>query len=555
MSNTTPTGPGGPEHLESSAGSPVASPERSSDNRKRIIALGGIAGLVVVGGGVAWAVTSFMGTGSQPSEALPANTIGYVSIDLDPSGGQKIEAIKTMRKFPAFKDEINLDTDDDVREAIVEAIVDSGECKGLDYAKDVEPWLGNRAAIAATDTGEEDPTPVFVLQVTDADKASEGLANVREVCGGSEDSGGWVVAGDWVVIGETEAIAQKIVDASDEGTLADDADFQKWTGEAGDAGIMSMYVAPAAGDYLSSYLDGMGGLFGGDDLDAMGEFNPETGEFETVEPSESESEPVSPEMKKSLEEFAGAAATVRFSSGSLEVEFAGDAGSSSAALLGSDAGGDAVANLPDDTLAAFGTGFADGWFDKLIEQAAATTGETPDELLATMSEESGLDLPADAETLVGDALAISMGGGFDLEKAFNGGADEVPVGVTIKGDPTGIEAVLEKIRPQMGSDASLLETETGDDTVVISPNSEYRSTLAKGGSLGDTDQYQAVVKGIDNPSAVLFVNFDTGDDWLTKLVSDDDPEMGENVKPLSAFGIAGWREGSVSHGIVRLTTN
>src|SRR5688500_4470464 len=137
MSSTTPPGPGGPEFLESSAGSPVVSEERSSDNRKRLLALGALVGVLAVGGGAVWAASSFLGTGAQPAEAMPAGTLGYISIDLDPSGGQKIEAIQTLRKFPAFKEHIGLETDDDLREKLFEEIVKSGECEGLDYAKDV----------------------------------------------------------------------------------------------------------------------------------------------------------------------------------------------------------------------------------------------------------------------------------------------------------------------------------------------------------------------------------------------------------------------------------
>ena len=108
-----------------------------------------VAGGAVVAGG-AWAATSFFATGAQPAEALPDSTVAYLSVDLDPSGGQKIEAIKTLRKFPGFADNVDLETDDDLRERLFEEITSSGECEGLDYAADVEPWLGSRAAMAAS---------------------------------------------------------------------------------------------------------------------------------------------------------------------------------------------------------------------------------------------------------------------------------------------------------------------------------------------------------------------------------------------------------------------
>ena len=135
------TTPGSPEYLDGSSdgqsqvGSAHAGDhDPGNDNRKRLIALGAIvAGGAVVAGG-AWAATTFFATGAQPAEALPDSTIAYVSVDLDPSGGQKIEAIKMLRKFPAFTDKIDLETDDDIRERMFEELTKSGECEGLDYA-------------------------------------------------------------------------------------------------------------------------------------------------------------------------------------------------------------------------------------------------------------------------------------------------------------------------------------------------------------------------------------------------------------------------------------
>ena len=130
-------------------------------------------------------------TGPQPAEALPAKTLGYASIDLDPSGGQKIEALKTLNKFPAFKDYVGINADDDLRKEIFERIKDQAHCDNLDYADDIEPWLGDRAAFAAVDVGDDDPDAVVVIQVKDADKADAGLGKIKD-CGGSDDVG-WAI--------------------------------------------------------------------------------------------------------------------------------------------------------------------------------------------------------------------------------------------------------------------------------------------------------------------------------------------------------------------------
>lgn len=528
---STPAGPTGPEYLESGTGRPVRA-ERRGDNRRRLLLLGGLAGALALSGAAAWAATAFLTTGDQPAEALPAGTIGYASVDLDPSGSQKVEAISMLRKFPAFEDKIGLETDDDIRERIFTEAVDSGRCEGLDYGTDVEPWLGNRAAVAAVDTGEDRPTPVVVVQVTDAAGAEEGLATLAESCGDGAQGGGWRVEGDWAVLAETEEIAAQVVEATAQGSLADDAAYQQWTAAVGEPGIVTMFLAPTLGEY-AGVLEGLGSP-----LDAVpGEMAPPEGE-----------------LARALQEFGGAAATLRFDDGALELEAAGEGGADAARLGAATTGGDVIATLPQDTVAALGLGFTDGWFTALAQRAADAVGETSgEELLAELSAASGLDLPADAETLLGEAAAISLGSGLDPETFLSGGPESVPVGLKVRGDAAAIETVLDKLRPQLGPQGALLETESEGDVVAISPNPGYRADLVADGGLGDTAAYRDVVADRD-AAGVLFVNFDADDGWLATL-AEDDPEFAENLEPLAALGVTSWLEGEASHALVRLATD
>ena len=108
-----------------------------------------------------------------------------------------------------------------------------------------------------------------------------------------------------------------------------------------------------------------------------------------------------------------------------------------------DEGVSMVADLPDDTVAAIGfaprggLGPGDGRLHKstLPEDALSI-----DDRIAQMESETGLDFPEDVETLLGEGVTISMGSGFDLDAIVNGGPGELPVGVTIKGDPDEIQA-------------------------------------------------------------------------------------------------------------------
>jgi hypothetical protein len=536
------TTPGSPEYLDGSGPSGSAHAVDHNDNRKRLIALGAIvAGGAVVAGG-AWAATSFFATGAQPAEALPDSTIAYFSVDLDPSGGQKIEAIKTLRKFPAFTDKINLETDDDLRERFFEEIVKSGECEGLDYAEDVKSWVGARAAMAAVDLGEDEPAAVGVVQVSDAGKAEDGMAKLVETCGGAsgdaaEGVGGWVVDGDWMVIAETEEIAQQVVDAADGASLAGDGSFDQWTSEAGDEGFMSFYVARAAAQYLDDAA-GMGAMLGG---------MPSAG-----------GEEVPDQLQQLIDEFDGAAATVRFDDGAVEVEYAmSNYQKDLTALIDSDTGVDMVAGLPEDTLAAFGFSLQEGWAEAMLDyvkEAVPDEAATIDDQLAQLERETGLSFPEDVETLLGEGVTVSLGSGIDPDAITNGGPGEVPAGIRIKGDADEIQAVLDKIAAQAPPEmAEFMKVTEGDGFAVLALQDDYRGKLEAGGDLGGTDDYSGVVEG-DDAQSVFFINFDADDDWLVR-VTGDMPEVSDNVAPLSAFGASGWVDGDVVHGMLKLTTD
>lgn len=534
--------PGGPEYLDTSG--PAAAPGHTegNDHHKRLIALGAVvAGGAVIAGG-AWAATSFFATGSQPAQALPASTVAYASVDLDPSGGQKIEAIKTLRKFPGFTDKIDLETDDDLRERFFEEITSSGECEGLDYAQDIKPWLGSRAAVAAVDLGEDKPAAVGVVQVTDAGSAEDGVAKLIDTCGGTAEGdsevGGWVVDGDWMVLAETEEIAQQVVDAADGSTLAGDAAFARWTGEAGEDGFMSFYVAKAASQYLDDAA-GMGAMFG-----AM----PSTGEEDVPE-----------ELQQMIDDFDGAAATVRFDEGSVEVEYAmSNYQKALTEFVDSEEGASMVADLPADTVAAMGFSLEEGWAEAMLDYVRSSVppeeSATIDEQLAQFESETGLVFPEDIETLLGEGMTMSLGSGIDPDAITNGGPGEIPAGITIKGDASEIQAVLDKISAQAGPDvAGYLKVTEGDGTAVLALQDDYRGKLESGGDLGNSEDYRKVIEQ-DAAQMVLFVSFDADDDWLVR-VAKDMPEVSENLEPLSAFGVSGWIDGDVVHGQLKVTTD
>lgn len=482
---------------------------------------------------------------------LPATTIGYASIDLDPSGSQKIEAVQMLRRFPSFREDIGLDTDDDVRKAIWDEVGAEDECPGVSYADDVEPWLGDRFAMAAVDTGGDSPVPVAVVQVTDEDAADAGMAKLR-ACGTDgglgEESGGWVFVDGWAVISEDEETAQQVVDAAGDGTLADDGTYQQWMGEVGDAGIASAYVAPAAGEFIADGMQDMGGL--------MGPVS-ESRTFMSTDDAEAAGE-VASEADQALRDFEGLAMTVRFSDGALEMEVAGDPGASSRALYSTDRGADMVQTLPASTAIALGVGFEDGWFQDVLDQVSSIVGSDADELLAEAEAGTGLDLPDDVETLFGDSFALSVDSSFDPEMFWSAGDTTViPIAAKVQGDPDGVESVLDKLRAQIAPPDSeeLIPSDSDGDVTVVGLSEDYNAEVLADGGLGDSDVFQNVIREADRASAVLFVNFDAGEGWLDDLVDEGDPESAKDVAVLQGFGISAWSTDGAAHAVLRLTTD
>lgn len=602
MSNLPPSGPPGPpppppgsapegsaEYLDSGGGRPLETSSAAGGRgglRKGLLVAGGVVGLAAVGVG-AWAAVSFITTGPQPAEALPDDTLAYLSVDLDPSGGQKIEALRTLNKFPAFEDEVGIDTDDDIRKAIFDQIQGELDCDGLDYEDDVEPWLGDRAAVAAVDSAGETPDPVFVLQVKDAEAADKGMKALQDCATGEggDAEGGWSIEGDWAVIAETDKIAERVSDDAADTSLADDEDFQRWTGEAGASGIVTMYAAPALGDYLAEHADDLFGfpfnpMAGVGDIDcAISEpalppdeepssgYAPVPGDDDAGGYDSCDYEgdidtggsAISDELKQTMKDFKGMAGVLRFDDGSIELEFASDADVAGSNLLASDAGGDTMTSLPEDTAAAIGVGFSEGWFGDLLEIYQPYLGVDGDleGLIDDIEADTGLVLPEDVETLFGDSAALALGADFDPEAVFESSdGSDVPVALKVDGDPEEIEAVLDKLRDQFPPDETLVfDSDSEGDTIVIGPNEDFRKEVLDDGGLGDNEVFKDVVREVDDASVVLFVNINELEDLIEESMGEFDGDFVDNVKPISGFGISGYVDDGVAHSVARLTTD
>ena len=333
-------GPVEPEYLGAGGASPQPQEGGSGAGRGRrtgLVAAAAAAAVVAVGAG-AYGVVQLLAGGSSPATAVPADAVAYVSLDLDPSAAQKIEAFKILRKFPSIKKELG--SRDDIRQAVFEEIRKDDGCAKLDYARDVEPWIGDRVALAAVPDSRHGAAPMVVLQVTDQEKARTG-ARAVESCGSDAtdqepDRTGIAFVGDYMLLAETQWEADAFAKDAEAGTLADAQEFTTALGRTGDPGIVTMYVSPDAPRALATAMaqDGSGTGGGNATQDRIDQ------------------------LEKMFQDFQGAAGVVRFRDGAVEAELA--AKGLPATMGGAGGRGPDTGALPGTTAAALSVAFRDG---------------------------------------------------------------------------------------------------------------------------------------------------------------------------------------------------
>lgn len=489
------------------------------------LVVAGIVALVVVlvAGGAFAAWRTFSGSGPRPTDVLPGSTLGVVSVDLDPSGQQKIEAIQTLRKFPSFREEVGLEEDDDVLQAIFEEFQQQEEaCPEVDYADDVAPWIGERFALAAVELGDE-PVPALVVQVSDVDAARTGAQALLE-CGG-EDTGGFAIGEDFLVASDTEAHAQQILDDGQENPLSADEEYQRWTDEAGGDGVVELYAATAAAGYVAEAFED----------EALGE-------------AASGSE----DLTEQLDAFEGAAAVLRFEDGG--ITFAAAAGAEES--YEGAAVGDDVGDLPADTAAALAVAVPEESRERLRELAESPGAGAQGDALGIVSgalSSVGLDFPDDVITVLGETISISLGGEPGATVDTPG---EVPLGLLVHGDVPAIEEVVEKLESGAGVSLESLPAfqQSDDEAFVVSTQEEYAEALLADGSLADDDEFQEVVAEADDAQVVLFGQLE--EPWL-EFIRDNSggAEEIQDLEVFRAFGFSAWYDGDVGYAEARLALN
>jgi hypothetical protein len=503
--SSSDAGRSGPEEIHD--GLPPA-PEEPGGRRGigRGIVLAGAAAGVVVLGGTGYAVASYLsGGGAQPEEALPADTLAFAKLDLDPAANQKTAVASLLDRFP---DVVEGGGDGDLRGTLVQPLLE-GNAWGLTYDRDVEPWLGDRMAVAAVpDPGSaEGVAAVVVLAVTDQDEMTDRLGAVQA------DDFAFAVRDDFVLIGQTQETVDRVAAAGT--TLDQDEEYRDdrdaldgdqvavaWADLAGLQDVVGA-MAPAGG------MAGLGGVVPG----GVG--------------------------------LADQALTGRIVLGlhaepdALEVQglTRGVAPDDSATTAGPTR---LVQDLPEDTLAALSVS---GLGDALAAAWAAPEGAgIPPEFQQQIAA-LGLQLPDDLRTVLGSDLALAVSG--DLAAPQFGAR-------VVTEDPQRAVEVLTGVlgSPEVGLPAAAVPLADG---YALATDPAFADALGRDGGLGDSEAFRAAVADPDEAQAVGFVDLGALVDQVIAQGGDSAAEA-ERFRAVEALGFSATGSGDEGRFVLRVTT-
>ncbi len=230
---------------------PVADVAATAPRKRWPLIVGAVVvGVVVLAGAAVAAFVLLSGRGPQPESALPADTIGFVKLDLDPSAGQKINALRFLRdNLPA---DMGISVDPDSSDPIGDALTSSGVFDGEDFTwQDIDTWVGDRAAVAAIPTGSGEVAPVVIVRIDDeAEMASFLAAHAPDIAFAMVREG-------YAVFAETQDAVQAVAGA--QSWLADSASFQADMSQLGGGQILVGWADVAAAQAAQQSISGITG--------------------------------------------------------------------------------------------------------------------------------------------------------------------------------------------------------------------------------------------------------------------------------------------------------
>jgi hypothetical protein len=172
-------------------------------------------------------------SGSQVAELAPPGVPVFVEGTLQPEGELKSNTEAIAEQVAGI---------DNLGEYVVEKLESSarGDGEPVDFAKEIEPWLGERAGVffEQLEEGNEFSGVGVIVESTDTDATQEFIDKHKE-----DDEGKVVgLVGDFLVVAEDQKVFDEVEEASGGESLAAEDTFSKAIAAASDGSLADVYV-------------------------------------------------------------------------------------------------------------------------------------------------------------------------------------------------------------------------------------------------------------------------------------------------------------------------
>ncbi len=459
--------------------------------------------------------SSSSGGGTDPAAAIPKGTLVYVEAAVRPEGEQGDNARALLEKF--------LPSGTTLESLLDDAIKKDGE--DSTYAKDIEPWLGERIGVGVLDLAADEPAYIGAVQSTDADKAATFLDKEGDAKGSYEDyklfrnDDTWAGVGDdLIVFAENQANLEKGIDT------------------AGGDGLVKAKAFEDAMDKLPD--ERLGALFV---------------DLEGAKALLAQDPDIDPQGKAVLGKLLGddklqpltAALTAESDSATIESRVGGAALArlSSLGLLGGTST-DLVADAPADAFAVYGLADVGNTLKASIDTFAGALGGAA--ITGQLESQTGINLERDVFSWIGDVSVYARGASLaDLNGAITISVTDAAAakaaipklvaaakrsgaavaGATVEGADQAFSL------PAPGAPGPVVLAQGGDRVVLAFGEETAGEALSPSGdTLGDSGRYDAAKAAVDGIAPTLLVSLPGVLALAEGAGATDDPDYAE-AKP------------------------
>jgi hypothetical protein len=190
------------------------------------------------------------GSGADPASLAPPKSPVFVEATLKPEGSVKSNIEALAQKVAGI---------DDIGETVSDALQEEALAEGepLDFEKEVQPWLGEKAGIFLGEyDGENFQQVGAALEVSDSGEAQEFIDKRAKTDSGEKPEKGSFegvdfltdeestlgIIGDFVAFADSEADFKAMVEASNGESLSEEDTYTEAAGEVPDESIADVFV-------------------------------------------------------------------------------------------------------------------------------------------------------------------------------------------------------------------------------------------------------------------------------------------------------------------------